>query len=341
MRAFRCEVCGAELFFENSVCVSCGSAVGYSREQGTMVAVRDDFPICANLNRCGCNWIADPASPVGLCFSCRLTRTRPADGDTVGLAQYWVAESAKRRLIFGLDELELPIKISDGCSGLAFDLLSSTQSKIITGHQNGIITLDLAESNDSHREALRESMDEPYRTVLGHFRHEIGHYYCDLLALSTDRRKEFRELFGDETTSYDDALQRHYSGGAGHDWQDRFISAYATMHPHEDFAEVFGHLLHIADTLQTAAEFRLLPQQDQGSDAPTMWEISKKPRVALLERPMAEVIAQTWLPLTKGLNQINRSMGKSDLYPFVLAEAVIAKLGFVADLVAKAEALPA
>ena len=303
-----------------------------------MVAVAGDRWICANLDRCGCNWIADPNSGVGLCFSCTLTRTRPADADAVGLTQYWVAEAAKRRLIFGLDELELPIKISDGSSGVAFDLLSSTQGKIITGHQNGIITLDLAESNDSHREALRESMDEPYRTVLGHFRHEIGHYYCELLALSTDRRDEFRELFGDETASYEEALQRHYSDAAGHNWQDRFISAYATMHPHEDFAEVFGHFLHIVDTLQTAAEFRLLPQQDQDSDGPTLSEISIKPRVALLERPMAEVVARTWLPLTKGLNQINRSMGSSDLYPFVLAETVIAKLSFVADLVANAEA---
>ena len=182
MRAFRCEVCGAELFFENSVCVTCGSAVGYSREHGTVIAVSEDHPICANLNRCGCNWIADPTSTLGLCFSCRLTRTRPADADTVGLAQYWIAEAAKRRLIFGLDELELSIKISDGSGGLAFDLLSSTHGKIITGYQNGLITLDLAESNDAHREALRESMDEPYRTVLGHFRHEIGHYYCELLA---------------------------------------------------------------------------------------------------------------------------------------------------------------
>jgi hypothetical protein len=231
VRAFRCEVCGAELFFENSVCVTCGSAVGYSREHGTVIAVSEDHPICANLNRCGCNWIADPTSTLGLCFSCRLTRTRPADADTVGLAQYWIAEAAKRRLIFGLDELELSIKISDGSGGLAFDLLSSTHGKIITGYQNGLITLDLAESNDAHREALRESMDEPYRTVLGHFRHEIGHYYCELLALMNGRREEFRELFGDETTSYEEALQRHYGGAGGHAWQDHFISAYATMHP--------------------------------------------------------------------------------------------------------------
>jgi hypothetical protein len=322
VRAFHCEVCGAELFFENSVCVTCGSAVGYSREQGTMVAVKADRPICANLNRCGCNWIADPASAFGLCFSCTLTRTRPADGDSVGLAQYWVAEAAKRRLIYGLDELQLPVKVSDGFSGLAFDLLSSSQGKIITGYENGIITLDLAESNDAHREALRASMDEPYRTVLGHFRHEIGHYYCELLALTSDRREEFRALFGNESTSYEAALQRHYSTGSGRDWQDNFISAYATMHPFEDFAEVFGHFLHIVDTLQTAEEFGLI------SDEP-----SHRP----LEAPMAEVIARTWLPLTTGLNQINRSMGRSDLYPFVLGAPVIAKLAFVADLVAKAK----
>jgi hypothetical protein len=337
VRGFQCEVCGADLFFENSVCVTCGSAVGYSREHGAMVAVTADRPICANLNRCGCNWIADPASAVGLCFSCRLTRTRPADGDTVGLGQYWVAEAAKRRLVFGLDELALPIKISDGFSGLAFNLLSSGRSKITTGYQDGVITLDLAESNDARREALRESMDEPYRTVLGHFRHEIGHYYCQLLALTMDRREEFRALFGDETSSYEDAMQRHYSGGAGRDWQDRFISAYATMHPLEDFAEVFGHFLHIADTLQTATEFGLMSQPGDNGDATSLQGISVKPRIGLLQRPMAEVIGRTWLPLTKGLNQINRSMGKPDLYPFVLAGSVIAKLGFVADLVADAE----
>ena len=260
-----------------------------------------------------------------MCFSCSLTRTRPADGDTVGLRQYWIAEAAKRRLIFGLDELRLPIKISDGTTGLAFDLLSSSHGKIITGHLNGIITLDLAESSDAHREALRESMDEPYRTVLGHFRHEIGHYYCEQLALAGDRRKQFRGLFGDETTSYDEALQRHYSTGTSQDWQSNFISAYATMHPLEDFAEVFGHFLHIADTLQTAEEFGL---------------ISDEPVARPLEAPMAEVIAQTWLPLTKGLNQINRSMGRADLYPFVLAAPVITKLTFVAELITQAEPQP-
>ena len=280
-------------------------------------------PICANLDRCGCNWIADPARRSGSASTARLTRTRPADGDTLGLAQYWVAEAAKRRLVFGLDELGLPVKVSDGYLGLAFDLLSSHQTKIITGYHNGVITLDLAESDDAHREALRQSMDEPYRTVLGHFRHEIGHYYCELLALTTDRREEFRALFGDETASYDQARQRHYAAGPGSPWQGRFISGYAAMHPLEDFAEVFAHFLHIADALQTAHTFGLLP------DAPS---------TGFTASSMAEVITGSWLPLTRGLNQINRSMGRDDLYPFVLDRPVIIKLAFVADLVASASA---
>jgi hypothetical protein len=314
VRRFNCENCSAELFFENSICVSCGSPVGYARDLRRLVVV-GERPICADLDRCGCNWIADLESPAGLCFNCTLTRTRPADGDLAGLGQYAVAESAKRRLIFELDDLGLPIKPSDGYVGLAFDLLSSSRGKITTGYENGVITLDLAESDDAHREALRASMEEPYRTVLGHFRHEIGHYYCELLALTPDNRDEFRRLFGDETVSYADALERHYAEGQGAEWQNTYISSYAAMHPLEDFAEVFAHFLHISDALQTAAEFGLLPGDASRGTG------------------FAEVVTNTWLPLTRGLNQINRSMGKDDLYPFVLAEPVLAKLSYVADLV--------
>jgi hypothetical protein len=317
VRRFSCETCSAEVFFENSVCVSCGSPLGYDRDRRRLVVV-GERPICANLDRCGCNWIADPASPVGLCFNCMLTRTRPADGDLAGLGQYAVAESAKRRLVFELDDLGLPIKPSDTYVGLAFDLLSSSRGKIITGYENGVITLDLAESDDAHREALRASMEEPYRTVLGHFRHEIGHYYCELLALTPDGRDDFRRLFGDETIPYEEALERHYAEGQGTQWQNTYISAYAAMHPLEDFAEVFAHYLHISDALQTAAEFGMLPGD------------------ASRGRGFAEVVTGTWLPLTKGLNQINRSMGRDDLYPFVLAEPVLAKLSYVAGLVQRA-----
>lgn len=322
MRAFSCDVCGARLFFENSVCISCGSAVGFCRENRRLVVLDPSRQICANLNVNGCNWLAEPSSVHGYCFSCGLTRTRPADTDAPGMANYYVAEFAKRRLVYELDQLGLPIRRYNGTTGLAFDLLSSVQQPVTTGHRGGIITFDLAESNDVHREGLRVGMDEPYRTVLGHFRHEIGHYYWDLLvgpsSVTSDRLAAFRQLFGDETTSYTASLRRHYDAGPQRDWRSSYISAYASMHPWEDFAEVFAHVLHICDTLQTAAEFDL--------GVPADFD----------DRPFTEIVRAIWLPLTLGLNQINRSMGKGDLYPFVLEAQVITKLGWVADLIAAA-----
>jgi hypothetical protein len=214
--------------------------VAYDRDVRELALVQGRV-VCANLDLNGCNWLADPSSTSGFCLSCRLTRTRPADADLAGLADYYVAEAAKRWLVFSLDELGLPVKVSDGYLGLAFDLLSSARSVVTTGYLNGVITFDLAETNDAHREQLRVSMAEPYRTVLGHFRHEIGHYYCELLVLTAGRGEEFRELFGDETQSYSRALVDHYSAGPGHSWPVDMISAYAAMHPLEDFAETFAH----------------------------------------------------------------------------------------------------
>jgi hypothetical protein len=297
--------------------------VAYDRDIRELVLV-EGRDVCANLDLNGCNWLADPSSTSGFCFSCRLTRTRPADADLSGLADYYVAEAAKRWLVFSLDELGLPVKVSDGYLGLAFDLLSSAQSAVTTGYFNGVITFDLAETNDAHREQLRLSMAEPYRTVLGHFRHEIGHYYCELLVLTAGRGEEFRALFGDETRSYSGALVEHYSGGPGSRWPVDLISGYAAMHPLEDFAETFAHFLHITDTLQTAAAFGL----SVGS--------ARADRPARSNRTFADVIAEDWLPLSRALNQINKSLGKGDLYPFLLTEPVIAKLDFVARVVGEA-----
>lgn len=279
-----------------------------------MVLVDSEHPGCANRDQCACNWVVD--LPLDLCFNCRLTRTRPADGDRLGLQWWSVAETAKRRLVFGLDELGLPVRLSDGYLGLAFDLLSSRLGPIITGYHNGVITLDLAESDDGHREQVRRSLNEPYRTALGNVRHEIGHYYAELLALTTPRRLDFQAIFGLETVSYDEARRRHYAEGPRRAWPAEYISAYATMHPLEDFAEVFAHFLLLADTLQSAAAYGL-------SGAP----------VEVLRTPMTVVVAEHWLPLTQALNQTARSLGQPDPYPYVLTEPVIAKLAFVADLI--------
>ena len=209
---------------------------------------------CANLELAGCNWLVD--APGELCGSCRLTRTRPSDDDAEGIERFRDAEAAKRWLLFELGELGLPVQSwreRDG--GLAFELLSGDRGTVTTGHADGVVTLDVAESDDAHREALREQLGEPYRTVLGHFRHEIGHYYWPLLVPDGPASERCRALFGDERVAYGAALERHYETGPPPDWSQRFVSAYATMHPWEDWAETFAHYLHIWDTLQTAGAY--------------------------------------------------------------------------------------
>ena len=231
------------------------------------------------------------------------------------------AEAAKRRLVFQLLELRLPVRSyqENEEMGVVFDLLSSTHGPVTTGHQDGVITLDVSESDDVHREWVRRRLDEPYRTVLGHFRHEIGHYYWPILVENGGHIDRYREIFGDEREDYQAAMSRHYSNGAPDDWAQSYVSAYATMHPWEDWAETFAHVLHILDTLQTAVSFDLRVVGERNAREP-------------LHEPFERVI-DAWLPLTYALNAVNRSMGKDDLYPFVLPPAVLEKLAFVHGLV--------
>ncbi|MDO9378800.1 MAG: putative zinc-binding metallopeptidase [Nocardioidaceae bacterium] len=315
MKSFACDVCARSLYFENSVCVHCESKVGYDRDRRQMRA-RGESPGCRNLRVSGCNWI--PEDGETYCFACRLTRTRPSDADVEGLDQFWTAEKSKRRLVFELDELGLPIVPRVGDKGLAFDLLSSANEHVVTGHADGVITLDLAESDIVHREQLRLDLDEPYRTMLGHFRHEIGHYYQQVLVTGSTFEERCRERFGDERADYQEALDRHYQHGAPDGWQKTHISKYATMHPWEDFAETFAHVLHIRDTLQSAAEF--------GLTVPA----------AVSAMRFSDVVVGIWIPISIALNQINRSMGKEPLYPFVLAPPVVAKLQLVSDVISHA-----
>ena len=174
----------------------------------------------------------------------------------------------------------------------------------------------LAEGDDVHREQMRVELAEPYRTVLGHFRHEIGHYYYfRLVAPVAEYVEQFKELFGDADADYQEALDRHYNDGPPADWRDDYVSSYATMHPAEDWAETFAHYLHIRDTLDTAAAFSFAP-------AGATYE-----RRVLGPSGFA-TITDMWLPLAWGLNMVNRSMGKEDLYPFVLTPSVLEKMRF-------------
>jgi hypothetical protein len=211
----------------------------------------------------------------------------------------------------------------DGDHGLAFDLLSSAEEPVVTGHADGVVTIDLAEGDAAHREQMRRDLGEPYRTMLGHLRHESGHYFWTVLVEADPPTLDaFRSLFGDERSDYSASLRRHYQQGPPSAWVGGYVSAYATAHPWEDWAETFAHYLHIRDTIQTAAAFGMLvtgPRLDP--------EMMAAPSLDPEDR--FEDILDHWLPLVYALNAVNRSMGRDDLYPFVLSPAVVAKLTFV------------
>ena len=325
MRIFTCSTCHQLVFFENSRCVRCEATLGYDPQEREIVTLPDGLGAASGWYRCRnasvarCNWLVRAAGR--RCPSCALTRTRPADSDEKVLDNFAVAEAAKRRLLFELGELGLPVQGADERDGgLVFDLLSSEGEPVSTGHSGGVITLDLAEADDSDRVARREQLGEPYRTVLGHFRHEIGHYYWPLL-VEPDAAllARCREMFGDEREDYGAAVQRHYRDGPPEGWHRHHVSAYATMHPWEDWAETWAHYLHITSSTQTAAAYGLRtpyahPDTDVGDDG-------------------FRRVVDAWIPFTIAMNAINRSMGRSDLYPFVLTPAVIEKLEFVDEVV--------
>src|SRR5580693_4090194 len=344
MRDFHCPNCGQRLTFENSACRACGSPLGFSLDEMALLVITtgddadnagfvsaSEYELCANRHVAECNWLVPINQPRLLCVSCALTIERPNDADTAGLAEFAQAEAAKRRLVAELRELKLPIvgHDEDPDYGLAFRLLSSAHETVLTGHENGVITIDLAEGDDVHREQLRVEMDEPYRTLLGHFRHEVGHYYFyRLISPSSDNDARFRDLFGDPDADYQEALDRHYSEGAPEGWKKQFVSSYATMHAAEDWAETFAHYLHIRDALDTSAWCGL-------AAASATFD-----RPALGPSAFPNII-DMWLPLSWSLNMVNRSMGHDDLYPFVLPVAVLNKMQFIHTVIDEATGSPA
>jgi len=337
MQPSPCSVCQQLLFFDNSTCLRCGSRLGYLPAEGQLVAVRtvtdgveraDGTPgryrACANQLVARCNWLIPEDDPAALCASCRLTSVRPHDSEIDSLEAFADAEAAKRRLLHQLRALGLPVDAEH----VSFELLSSRGQNVITGHDSGVITLDLSESDDAHREFVRQQLGEPYRTVLGHLRHEIGHYYWARLILDTDHLDAFRNLFGDERESYEAALDRHYSTVADVDWSGTHVSQYATMHPWEDWAETFAHYLHIDAGLATAASIGLAVGEPARTAGQAAWTTREHIEIG----PMV----QSWLGLTIALNAMARSIGESDLYPFVLSPVVVEKLNFVHRAIAAA-----
>ncbi len=347
MQLFQCQNCGQPIYFENTRCEQCGHVLGFLSQAMTLsalqpegeawsaLAARDDglYRFCANAEHGACNWLipADGAEP--FCRACRHNHMIPDMSVADNLPRWQKLEMAKHRLFYSLLRLDLPLanRADDPEHGLVFDFLAEAPDtpKVMTGHDNGQITLALAEADDATREQTRLQMGEPYRTLLGHFRHEVGHHYWDLLVRDGGRLDEFREVFGDESQDYAEALKRNYEDGPPADWQERFISAYASCHPWEDFAETWAHYLHIVDTLEMGFAFGMEIRPRLTGSEELEASISFDPYAD----GTAERLVGAWLPLVFAVNSLNRAMGLPDLYPFVLTPAVIAKLGFIHRLV--------
>jgi hypothetical protein len=348
MKLFSCQRCGTLLYFENTQCETCLSILGFVPENVSLEALvpaggdswtavappGETFRFCANARYGVCNWLVAAERHEAYCRACRLNRTTP-DLSIAGNLQLWRRlEAAKHRLVYGLLRLDLPLAdlIEDPQGGLAFDFLAANAAdhwrNVSTGHMNGVVTIDIAEADDAARERQRTEMQEPYRALLGHFRHEAGHHYWERLVRDGNRLESFRQVFGDERRDYTSALTAHY-GAAKEITPPCYVSRYASAHPWEDFAETWAHYLHIVDTLETAAAFgiTIAPRVTDAREYATAIDFDA------YCPPGFDVLGAAWHPLTSAVNNLNQSMGQPDLYPFVLTPAVQGKLRFVHGLI--------
>jgi hypothetical protein len=294
------------------------------------------YRFCANAEYDMCNWLVEQNQPSPYCAACRHNQTVPDLSLPENVMRWRKIEFAEHRLIYTLLKLRLPLATkAEDPDGLAFDFPQpgtispdGTVTPAMTGHANGLITINLAEADDPERERIRTEMGEPYRTLLGHFRHEAGHYYWDRLIADTDNLEKFREVFGDERRDYAEALKQNYEAGPPANWQQNFVSTYASCHPWEDFAETWAHYFHMVDTLETARAFGLSVRPRVAGGGELAAKFNFDPHNAAIE-----TIIDAWVSLTVAANAINRSMGLPDLYPFVLAPAIVTKLTFVHDCI--------
>lgn len=360
MKTFHCQFCGHPLFFENIQCLKCGSALAFLPDRLNMAAIEQAedtegtplwrprtrgrkassarYRLCHNhTTQNACNFAVPANDPNPLCVSCRLTHTLPDLSQHDNPVRWYRLEVAKRRLFYTLAKLGLLSTCPpDGqADGPVFEFLADQPGQpVMTGHADGVITLNVAEADDAERTRRRVEMHEPYRTLLGHFRHESGHYYWDRLIDEGNRVERFREVFGDERQDYAQALQDHYArGGTLPDWQQKYVSEYATSHPWEDWAETWAHYLHMVDLLETAASYETrltIPGQDS--------EVEDVVNPLETGNPEFDLLVQQWVPLTLLVNSLNRSLGHEDAYPFALSPGALEKLRYVHDVICQTRA---
>jgi len=334
------------VFFHNNRCVKCDGVLGFLPDVldlSTLEPLANDkwqakseladgrtYRQCANGKQFkACNWMVPDSDPNPFCAACRLNEIIPDLKTAQNLLRWTKLELAKRQCLYTLLSLHLPV---DGGQGkpLKFRFLQEYENAAVTtGHEEGLITVNIAEADDDERERRRLALHEPYRTLVGHLRHEVGHFYWDRLIANSPHLPKFRKLFGDETKDYNSGLQAYYKQGAPADWPERTVTAYASSHPWEDWAESWAHYLHILDALETAASYGLQINPGKLTDKDSQTTVP----VRFGRETDIDSLLADWVPLSCALNSINRGMGLADLYPFVIAPKVIEKLRFIHQVV--------
>jgi hypothetical protein len=371
MRLHHCSHCNQQVYFENTICTACGSALGFvtdlmqmrafgpqqvdglwpalpgapvplnpapntgpnttaSANQGTGLGTPPSTtrwrPCARRVTADLCNWMVPAGSPSNHCLSCQLTDAASAYSSSAS-AQRGKAELEKRRLLYTLLTLRLPLRpkaFADDLMGLSFRWLSPHDDKTaLTAHANGLVSLNLQEVDDVHRESARVQFGESQRTVLGHLRHEVSHHLYQRFVSGTRFMEPFRLHFGDERHDYGQALQRYYANGPIPNWRDWTISAYAGSHPWEDWAETCAHYLLIFDAVETAASWGL---QLRGSGSGHVTPIPTS------SRPMQALLFDDWMPVARFLNAMSRSIGIGDSYPYSVPQPLLGKLRFVQEV---------
>ncbi|WP_434939999.1 zinc-binding metallopeptidase family protein [Shewanella sp. HL-SH8] len=355
MKTFSCQ-CGSTLHFANSKCVSCSLLLGFIPDDQQLSAFTKNrngqlqsssngllYRQCKNYSQYDvCNWMVPIQDSHELCVSCRLTEVIPNLSDPNNIKLWFRMEQGKRRLLYTLLKLNLPIinRTTDPISGLGFAFLQNqvedeygneltVKNYVSTGHSAGLITINLDEADSASRIQMREMMEERYRTLVGHFRHESGHYFWDRLIKNSPHQDGFRALFGDERLDYANAMSQYYQDGPANNWQNVWISAYASMHPWEDWAETWAHYLHMVDTLETANDFQFSVSGNMVANPLVNTDDYSQTYTA----SSFTHLFNDWCRLTAVLNALNRSMGMDDAYPFVISITALDKLRFIHEII--------
>jgi hypothetical protein len=333
MKIFECPNCNSPVFFENTTCQYCHTTLGYNSYLDIFETPNNTDSnkriFCSNYNLGVCNWFINNNENSEFCLACSLNRVVPDRYHKDYFEKWQKLEIAKHRLVYQLLKLKLPIKSKlKHEDGICFDFLSKNNSKkTLTGHADGVVTIILTEADSVHREQIRKQMDEPYRTLIGHFRHEIGHYYWTLL-FNNSNIANYRNVFGDERLDYGKALENYYKNGASKHWNQNYISKYATSHSWEDWAETWAHYLHLMDTLETANSLGINFNPEKDYVKKLVYSSCLNP----YKTTNFKDVFNASVTLTSSVNSLNRSMGLPDIYPFIVPQNVVKKLTFIHEL---------